>query len=108
MTADPVAEALAARCRGAVEADAPLAAGTTLKVGGSARVLVVAEEDRDLAAVGAVARAHGLSWAVLGRGSNLLVAVAGWPGIAVRLGRGYRALTLTGRRVRLGAAEPLP
>ncbi|MFP4235614.1 MAG: FAD-binding protein, partial [Nitriliruptoraceae bacterium] len=108
MSAEEVAEALAARCRGAVEADAPLASGTTLKVGGRARVLVVAEEDRDLAAVGAVARAHDLPWAVLGRGSNLLVADAGWPGIAVRLGRGYRAFTLAGRRVRLGAAEPLP
>ncbi|MFU8839140.1 MAG: UDP-N-acetylmuramate dehydrogenase [Nitriliruptoraceae bacterium] len=108
MTPDPVAVELAARCGGEVRADAPLAPGTTLKVGGSARVLVVAESDRDLAAVGAVTRAHGLPWAVIGRGSNLLVADAGWPGVAIVLGRGYRGLRTGGPEVHVGAAEPLP
>jgi UDP-N-acetylmuramate dehydrogenase len=106
--ADPVAAELAARCSGDVRADAPLAPGTTLKVGGPARVLVVAQEDRDLAAVGAITRAHGLPWAVIGRGSNLLVADAGWPGVAILLGRGYRGLHADGALVRVGAAEPLP
>jgi UDP-N-acetylmuramate dehydrogenase len=108
MTVDPVVAALAARCHGEVRADAPLAASTTLKVGGTARVLVVAEDDRDLAVVGAVAREHDLAWAVIGRGSNLLVADAGWPGIAIVLGRGFRGLAMDGAEVRVGAAEPLP
>lgn len=108
MSSDPVVTALTARCRGQVRADASLAEATTLKVGGTARALVVAEEDRDLAAIGVLAREHGLPWAVIGRGSNLLVADAGWPGIAVVLGRGFRGVDLDGPRIRVGAAEPLP
>jgi UDP-N-acetylmuramate dehydrogenase len=91
-----------------VRPQATLAELTTLRVGGPARVLVVAERDGDLTAVGRVGREHGLPWAVIGRGSNLLVADAGWPGIAIQLGRGFRGLELDGARVRAGAAEPLP
>jgi UDP-N-acetylmuramate dehydrogenase len=45
---------------------------------------------------------------VIGRGSNLLVADAGWPGIAVVLGRGFRGVEVDGVVVRAGAAEPMP
>jgi UDP-N-acetylmuramate dehydrogenase len=91
-----------------VRPQATLAELTTLRVGGAARVLVVAERDGDLTAVGRIGREHGLPLAVIGRGSNLLVADAGWPGIAVQLGRGFRGLEFDGARVRAGAAEPLP
>ncbi|GGI04331.1 UDP-N-acetylmuramate dehydrogenase [Egicoccus halophilus] len=93
---------------GEVRAQASLAELTTLRVGGAARVLVVAERDQDLAAVGAACRRHGVPWTVVGRGSNLLVADAGWPGVAIQLGRGFRSLEVTDGRVRAGAAEPLP
>ncbi len=105
---DPVHAELAAACQGRVVAEAPLAALTTLRVGGPARVLVTAEHDGDLEAVSAVCREHGLPWAVIGRGSNLLVADAGWPGVAVVLGRGYRSLEMAAGQVVAGAAEPLP
>ena len=48
---DPLYEALVARVGGAVTADEPLAPRTTLKVGGNARTLVVAESEDDLLAV---------------------------------------------------------
>jgi UDP-N-acetylmuramate dehydrogenase len=105
---DPVVRELAERCQGKVEGETSLASLTTLRVGGPARVLVTAERDEDLAVVGDVCRRTGLPWAVIGRGSNLLVADAGWPGVAIVLGRGYRGLTMDGGRVRAGAAEPLP
>ena len=105
---DPVHAELAAVCRGRVLAQAPLSALTTLRVGGAARVLVTAEGDGDLEAVSAVCRDHALPWAVVGRGSNLLVADAGWPGVAVVLGRGYRGLDMAAGTVVAGAAEPLP
>ena len=105
---DPVVEELAAGCVGRVRAGTEVAAMTTLRVGGPARAVVVAERDEDLAAVGSCAMAHGLPWLVVGRGSNLLVADAGWPGIVVQLGRAYRGLEIEGTRVRVGAAEPLP
>lgn len=95
-------------CRGEVSGDASLAELTTLRVGGKARVLVVAERDEDLAAVGRSCLAHGLPWTVVGRGSNLLVSDTGWPGVAVRLGRGFRGVSYEGDLVRAGAAEPLP
>lgn len=91
-----------------VHPDASLADLTTLRVGGRARALVIAERDDDLAAVGEVCRREQLPWAVVGRGSNLLIADAGWPGIVIQLGRGFRGLEFEGDLVRAGAAEPLP
>ena len=105
---DPVHAELVARCAGRVVAGASLAPMTTLRVGGPARVLVTAERDGDLTAVAEVCRTHALPWAVIGRGSNLLVADTGWPGVAVVLGRGYRGLEITEGRIVAGAAEPLP
>jgi UDP-N-acetylmuramate dehydrogenase len=106
--ADPVLEELRAAVVGEVEGDASLAELTTLRVGGRARALVTAERDEDLAVVGRVCLAHRLPWAIVGRGSNLLIADAGWPGIAVQLGRGFRGIEIDGDLVRAGAAEPLP
>lgn len=107
-----VVEELAAACTGAVTGDASLAGHTTLRVGGPARVLVEAEGDADLAAVGRAADEHDLPVLVVGRGSNMLVTDAGWSGIAVVLGRGLRACDIVetegGGRVHVGGAEPLP
>lgn len=105
---DVVVEELTARGVVEVGAGSQLARLTTLRVGGPARALVVAQRDEDLAAVGEVCRAHDLEWLVVGRGSNLLIADAGWPGVAVQLGRPYRGLEPDGELVRVGAAEPLP
>jgi UDP-N-acetylmuramate dehydrogenase len=105
---DPALASLTATVVGEVRADASLAELTTLRVGGRARALVTAERDEDLAAVGRVCLDHGLPWAIVGRGSNLLVADAGWPGIAIQLGRGFRGVETEGDLVRAGAAEPLP
>ena len=105
---DTVLTELADRCAGRVVGQAPLAGYTTLRVGGPARILVTAQDDGDLTAVSEVCRRDGLPWAVIGRGSNLLVADAGWPGVAILLGRGFRGLWVDGPLVRVGAAEPLP
>jgi UDP-N-acetylmuramate dehydrogenase len=105
---DPVVDALAAACVGEVREGTRLQELTTLRVGGPARALVVAERDEDLAAVGRVCQAQGLDWLVVGRGSNLLVADEGWPGVAIQLGRGFRGLETDGELVRAGAAEPMP
>jgi UDP-N-acetylmuramate dehydrogenase len=110
---DALLAELAAACTGAVRGDVSLAGHTTLRVGGPARVLVEAEEDGDLAAVGRAARTHDVRVLVLGRGSNMLVTDAGWPGIALVLGRGLRGIELAAphggrRRLHVGGAEPLP
>jgi UDP-N-acetylmuramate dehydrogenase len=105
---DPIVDRLRNGVAGQVTGDASLAGLTTLRVGGRARALVTAECDEDLATVGRVCLEHGLPWTVVGRGSNLLISDAGWPGVAIQLGRGFRGLEIDGDLVRAGAAEPLP
>lgn len=81
---------LADRLGAAARRDAPLGATTTYRVGGPAALTVEASEEEDLlvlqsalAASGAVGEVPVL---VVGKGSNLLVADAGFAGLAVRLG----------------------
>lgn len=106
--ADALIEELAADCEGEVTPGAELAELTTLKVGGPARARVEAMRDEDLAVVGRACREHGVPWLLVGRGSNMLVADAGWPGVVVTLGRGFRGYEIDGERVHAAAAEPLP
>ena len=115
---DPLVEALREAVSGGVVAGAPLAAHTTLRVGGPAAALVRAETPADLAGVARVCAEQGCRWLVVGRGSNLLVADSGWPGVAVLLGRGFRGVTIEPEQaaekgtgtvgVVAGAAEPMP
>jgi UDP-N-acetylmuramate dehydrogenase len=100
--------ALAAELTGSVEADAPLAPLTTLRVGGPAAALVTAESPDDLAAVARLCAAHRRPWLILGKGSNLLVADAGWPGVVVTLGKAFKGVDVDGETVEAGGAEPMP
>jgi UDP-N-acetylmuramate dehydrogenase len=89
---------------------APLGARTTYRVGGHAALLVEVRDDADLVALhGAlvVARAP-VPLLVLGEGSNLLVADAGFPGVVVRLGAEYEGVQMTATSVRAGGAAKLP
>jgi len=88
--------------------DAPLAAHTTLRVGGAARVLATVDDEAALLRTTEACRAHAAPLLVLGRGSNLLVGDEGWPGVVVRLGSGFRGVDIDGTLVRCGGAEPMP
>jgi len=92
----------------AVVEDAPLALHTTLRVGGAARLLVTLEDEVALVRTVRVCREHDVPMLVLGRGSNLLVPDAGWPGVVLRLGTGFRGIAIDGTTVRCGGAEPMP
>jgi len=104
---DPV-RALKAAGVADVRGGVPMAALTTLRVGGPVRALVTAEDDDDIARTGRVARDLDMPVLLVGRGSNMLVADEGWPGIALRLGRGHRGVHIDGYDVVVGGAEPLP
>jgi len=67
------------------ELDVPLGPLTTYRVGGSAAVLVRATSRADLVAAVEASQESGLPILPIGRGSNMLVADAGFPGIAVSL-----------------------
>jgi UDP-N-acetylmuramate dehydrogenase len=88
--------------------DRPLGPLTTYKVGGPAALFVEATSLGDLAAVAGAVAATGVPTLVVGRGSNLLVADAGFPGVAVVLGPTFADVDVRGTSVRAGGAAALP
>ena len=82
MNADARRRALAILGPIAIE-DEPIGPLTTYRVGGRAAILVTARSVADLVRVAEARRASGLEVVVIGRGSNMLVADSGFPGIAV-------------------------
>lgn len=99
---------LAERCPGRLAEHVPLAPLTTFRLGGPARLFLRAESLADLAALGEALQASGLPLLIIGRGSNLLVADAGWPGIVLHLGQHFRRIQIDGAQLEAGAATPLP
>jgi len=81
---------------------------TTYRVGGPAALLVEVGDRSDLELVGEAVRQSEVPVLVVGRGSNLLVADAGFPGLAVVLGDGFRSIEVAGESVRAGGAVSLP
>jgi UDP-N-acetylmuramate dehydrogenase len=63
----------------------PLAPLTTLKIGGPARYFVEASNTDEVHEAVTFARSRSLPLFVLGGGSNLLVADAGWPGLVLKV-----------------------
>lgn len=96
---DPAVEAVAARLGDRARRGAPLGARTTYRLGGPAALLTVVDDEDDLAAVVAAVSASGIEVLVLGRGSNLLVAEAGFPGLCVVLGQSFAGWRVGGDRV---------
>ena len=82
----------------AVVRERPIGPDTTYRVGGAARVGVTLAVDADMDAVAEVVAAGGIDALVVGKGSNLLVADAGFDGMAVWLGPGYDGVEIDGER----------
>jgi UDP-N-acetylmuramate dehydrogenase len=88
--------------------DVPLGPRTTYRVGGAAAVLVELRSDDDIATLSRAVSATAIDTVVVGKGSNLLVADAGFPGLAVVLGEPFAAVEVEGTTVLAGAAAALP
>lgn len=86
------------------EYDVPLSRFTTLRVGGPARRLVHVDSEAALISAVAAADAAGEPVLVLGGGSNLVVADAGFDGLVVHVRT--RGLRVEGGRVTAAAGEP--
>ncbi|WP_062207554.1 UDP-N-acetylmuramate dehydrogenase [Streptomyces sp. NBRC 109706] len=83
--------------------DAPLAPLTTLRLGGPADRLLTATTDEEIVEAVRQADADGTPLLLVGGGSNLVVADAGFPGTALRIATtGYQ---LDGTRLELAAGE---
>lgn len=77
----------------------PLAPMTTWRVGGPALDFAEPRTADELLACIRRAEETGLPWAVLGRGSNLLVADEGFPGLVIRLVETYHDITVQEDRI---------
>ncbi len=115
LTAAPCgAQRFSEALREAVSADTavrlrePMSRHTTLRVGGPAEVWVEPASETDLGATLRLAREHGLSLLVLGRGSNLLVRDGGVRGVVVHLGHErFSQVAAEGTQLRCGAGARL-
>jgi UDP-N-acetylmuramate dehydrogenase len=105
-----VGAALEARLPGRVRRDVSSAELTTYRCGGQLAVFVRAEHEDDLGVVAEVLRPAGAPVLIVGRGSNLLVADAGFRGVAITLAGELEQLDIdrTSARVRAGGAVALP
>jgi UDP-N-acetylmuramate dehydrogenase len=95
-------------CAPRVWASFALAPLTSFRLGGPAALYLEADGETDLAAVAEAVHATGIPWIVLGKGSNVLVSDRGFPGLVIRLGRGYRWTGRDGATLRAGGSMPLP
>lgn len=98
---------------GAVDADITqherLAHRTSYRIGGPARMLAVCHTPAALARVISVLTAQDVEWALIGKGSNLLVADEGFDGCVIVLGREFLRVEVCAADATLtaGAAVPL-
>ena len=91
-----------------VTGDAPLGALSTYRVGGAAGLLVEVGSLDDLRCLAQVAARESWRVLVVGLGSNLLVADAGFDGVALRLGATFAVTRIDVPVVTAGGATPLP
>ncbi|MBT8203627.1 MAG: UDP-N-acetylmuramate dehydrogenase [Acidimicrobiia bacterium] len=96
---------------GRVAESVRLGALTTYKLGGPARYFIEIAAEQDLIDVAAALAEDPQPVLVIGRGSNLVIADAGWPGLAIRFGNAFAGLGLgpaPDHDITAGAAVPLP
>lgn len=107
-----VAAALRERFQGTIQTDRALGGLTTYRVGGPAALFVEPRSLTDLEELARSLHAHGdVPLLALGRGSNIVISDAGFPGVVIRLGSAF-----SGVRERedgdggllAGGAAPLP
>jgi UDP-N-acetylmuramate dehydrogenase len=92
---------------GRVERDVPLARHTTYKLGGPATLFARVDDVSDLVVLAEALAAHPVPVLIVGRGSNLLIADAGFGGLVVTLGSPF-GWTRVGEMVEAGGSVPLP
>lgn len=91
-----------------LEHDVPLAPFTTIRVGGRARAAATVRSFREVTAALAWAAERDLPVAVIGKGSNLLIADAGFHGLVVRLAGRLNTIVVRERGLWCGGGASLP
>jgi UDP-N-acetylmuramate dehydrogenase len=103
--ATAVAADLARRVGVKAERDAPLARFTTMRVGGRADLLVTARNAFEIRALVRFARARGIPWSLVGRGSDLVISDRGVRGLVILVRA--EASRIEGDRYRADAGVPM-
>lgn len=93
--------------RAIVRENVPLSGRTTLRIGGPARFFVEVHDVHALAALLGASRAEGLPVLALGKGSNLLVPDAGFPGVVFTLAGDFLATRIQAPEVVAGGGVSL-
>lgn len=98
---------LSAHIDGTVTADAPLAPYTAYRIGGRTAIWAAPAGERAVGQALAVIETLGLPLFILGRGTNLLVSDAGWPGVTLYLGDNLSGWSLARTGAMALAGTPL-
>ena len=94
--------------RGKLLENEPLARYNTWRIGGPARYLAMPADSEDVVRALELAQDRGLSWVVLGLGSNVLVKDGGFPGVVIRMGKGLDRFEMKGATAIVGGGMPTP
>ncbi len=92
---------------GSVAENEPLSRHTTWRIGGPARFFCRVKAEEGLARVLGAAAESGLPLAILGMGSNVLVADEGFPGYVLRLEGDFLKVEVRGERLAAGGGAAL-
>jgi UDP-N-acetylmuramate dehydrogenase len=95
-------------CGGRVHTAFPLAPLTSFRLGGPAALYLEPQSEADLGVAAQTVGATGISWMVIGKGSNVLISDRGFEGLVIRLGKGFRWVARHGDRLQAGGSMPLP
>lgn len=88
---------------GAVRANESMSRHTTYRIGGPAAIVAECDSIADVAAATEILAEEEVDWTVLGKGSNVLVADAGYEGAILTLGREFKRHALDDAHLRSGA-----
>ena len=88
--------------------DEPLSKHNYFGIGGNAAAYFEVSTTNELAYVAQLKKRRSVPVAIIGRGSNLLVSDAGYPGIVIRLSGDFNRLEFDRNRVEVGAGVSLP
>ena len=85
----------------------PMKRHTTFRIGGPAEVFVMPKTVDEVARALEICREEGLSYFVLGNGSNLLVSDEGYRGVIIQMDRNMENITVEGTEIRAAAGALL-
>ncbi|UCH34777.1 MAG: UDP-N-acetylmuramate dehydrogenase [Armatimonadota bacterium] len=93
--------------RGEVRLDEPMSRHTTFRIGGRADIFIQPKDEEDLRLAAAWLRQAGVALRIIGNGSNLLVADAGFRAAVIKLSPAFKDIHFNGEGVIAGAGAAL-